>query len=100
MKYNIKWWLPLLIGFIAVSLDLASTSYALSVGGFYEANPYGNLPVLEYSVCLGFTLTFVWISKVSEGALPRRLSHVMSYVIALLPLTAFLNNALETTGAK
>jgi hypothetical protein len=73
------------ISFIMVTLDLLTTRYGLSIG-LYERNIFGNIPIIEYSLCLFLTYFLYRYEKYFN------IKHVISVLFALLPVVAVINN--------
>ena len=74
------------ISFIMVTLDLLTTKYGLRFSGLYEANKFGNIPVIEYSVCILFTYLLYRYEKHFNK------KHIISLLYAFLPIIAVINN--------
>jgi hypothetical protein len=68
-----------------VTLDLLTTRYGLSIG-LYERNMFGNIPIIEYSLCLSLTYFLYTYEKHFNK------KHIASLLYALLPVIAVINN--------
>jgi len=85
---------PLLIALNGVLFDIFTTRYTLTIPGMYESRPLGNTLWLE----LTLYLTIILIIQ-ALGIIFTRYNHkapllgrTLSYLIALLPYTAAINN--------
>ena len=83
---------PFFIAFIGVLLDIFTTRFALTLPNLYESRPFGNnlwlelgLYFLSIAVIQGMGILFsryrLW-----------RVGRALSYLLALLPYTAVINN--------
>ena len=69
-----------------VTLDLLTTKYGLQFPNLYEVNIYGNIPIIEYSVCILFTYLLYRYEK------HFNIKHNISLLYAFLPIIAVINN--------
>lgn len=58
---NNIYFLPLLLTFIGVTLDLLTTFIGIDFFGCFETRPLGGVPLVEYPVTIGFTLLLCWL---------------------------------------
>jgi len=76
----------LMIGVITISLDLFTTELALLNPNNYEANLYGNMPLIYYPL----TISCIYILYCFEEY--YKLNHYISLIYSLFPLIAVINN--------
>lgn len=74
------------LSWVMVTLDLLTTRYGLQFPNVYEANKFGNTPILEYLVCILFTYLLHRYEK------HFNLNHNISLLYAFLPIIAVINN--------
>lgn len=76
----------IIISFVMVTLDLLTTRYGLQFLDLYETNILGNIPIIEYPVCI---LSTYFIYKYEKH---YNIKHIISLLYAFLPVIAVLNN--------
>lgn len=74
------------LSWVMVTLDLLTTRYVLQFPNVYEANKFGNIPIIEYSICILFTYLLYRYEK------HFNMEHNISLLYAFLPIVAVLNN--------
>lgn len=75
------------ISFIMVTLDILTTRYGLNISDIlYERNMFGNIPIIEYSTCVGMTYLLYRYEK------HFNMKHIISLFYALFPVVAVVNN--------
>lgn len=93
---------PYCIASIGIVLDLVTTHIALQNPIFYESTPYGNQPILYFSILLGFiflveNLGKYWSRKYlsEDKELVQKTIWTIINLLSLLPYLAVAYNLIE-----
>ena len=85
------------VALLGVTLDLASTRWALSLG-FYETRPLGNQPLI-YGAWMFMVLGVIFLGRfMVRGKQLYRLSNLLMFMVSLLPYYAAAWNVGVVSG--